>query len=343
MHFNKFNSVDELVELSKIEFTKRASGNFKTWIPSRQAIYSSLSNTFSERLINTCDRLDGKRWLDVVDMNPSQFIKAAQDFQLSARMAGIEKNIVLKYFIKLPNLGIELRNHRIQNLKSDYLAKKIKLNEVDDQCKISLLNAALRGLSETLYFDDHTVGGDLYGPIEIEGRYLIYRRYNRLCPSDLHPDFKKFVISRIDTICSYDNGGLEIDDLGNLSYMNNQFVRPNEYYLEVHYQNGGCISIDNNKEIENLSNYLLELINIFISEYESKSKMERKLKMLESTLYAFKPIFDYTNIDWRPTENETVAYMNNANKANLYNTVEEKEHFTEDDVIKVIDPRANIY
>ena len=110
MRLNDFNTIDEIVQLGKLEFNKRATAPTIDWIPSRQNVYSSQCIKYSNMFIDICSKATERDLIDS-NLNPSQFIKAAQDFQISARMANHDIDTILSYFMKLANIGMMLKRY----------------------------------------------------------------------------------------------------------------------------------------------------------------------------------------------------------------------------------------
>lgn len=110
MRLNDFTTIDEIVDLGIVEFKKRSFAPAINWVPPRQNVYMSQCNKYSALLLSIAEDASNNDIIES-DMNPSQFIKAAQDFQLAARLSGMDKNIILKYFMKLANIGMALKRH----------------------------------------------------------------------------------------------------------------------------------------------------------------------------------------------------------------------------------------
>lgn len=342
MRLNDFVTVDEVVELGKIEFQKRSFAPTINWMPPRQNVYTSQCKKYSSMLLNIGNTASEKELIEA-DMNPSQFVKSAQDFQLSARMAGIETDVILKNFIKLANIGMMLRRHyhafytqKIQNI--------VFCREPEIIAKANQLNGLLRAFSESIYFDDHTVSGEFYGDLEKEGKTIIIRSYKRLCPSDFLNGFDKFQVQKVETYCQYKSGHMDFDCLGNIQYLDN--IRPeiDGFYAE-------CLLKDGKRLVLNSLSLLNEIINIIESQLKnvlmsffSADSYTRDSLLLKSAYYAFKPILDKLNISWCPTDNDISLYIESTlSKAEFDKVSEEKNVFKfKQDILRIIDPRCNI-
>lgn len=342
MRLTNFYTIDELVALSRIQFNKRANAPSIAWIPSRQNIYSSLCDSFSNKLMRSCDKLLEDE-LQSIHMNPSQFIKASQDFQLAARKANVSQENVLKYFLLLGNIGNSLKSYRIGQMhaKLNSLSLKSCTNVNKEICT---LNALLRALSETLYFDDHTIGGDIYSLILDDGSQAIFRVYNRLRPIELHGRLlNDFYIRKIETVCLYETQYIEVDCLGNLAY-SGSIPKIDKFFIRVTMFNGNTQDVNNLEEISELSDILERKLAEIIAYYKKLDDPQKQELILRSTFYGFKPIFDNANINWEPTQDEKNKYFSTIKTTSLFTitqnkAAEDKHHLCDDEINRIIDPR----
>jgi hypothetical protein len=338
-------TIDELVTLSRIQFDKRANAPSIAWIPSRQNVYSSLCDSFSNKLMIACDGLSESRLLSI-NMNPSQFIKASQDFQLAARKANVSQNNVLKYFLLFGNMGRALRNYRTKQILNDF--NKFSFESCAGIAKeVGALNALLRALSETLYFDDHTIGGDLYSIILDDGSQAITRVYNRLRPVEIHRNIlNDYNIEKIETICMYETQCIEVDDLGNLVY-NGQVPKIDRYYVRATMSNENIQDVRDVEGINKLSSILEKKLKDVITHYKSLNDSQKQELVLRSTLFGFKPIFENADIDWEPTQDEKNKYFSLIQTKSLFAITQckaalDKKHLVDDEINRIIDPRIQL-
>ena len=344
MRLNDFVNVDEVVELGIVEFKKRSYAPTINWVPSRQNVYMSQCKKYSSLLLSIASSASESD-IKESNMNPSQFIKAAQDFQLSARLSGMDKNVIIKNFMKLANIGMALKRY-YYNLYS----QKVNNIELFKDCevinKVNQLNGLLRAFSETIYFDDHTVSGEFYGELYKEDKLVVVRSYKRLCPSDFLDEFNDFKIDRIETFCQYKNDGLDFDCLGNIQYINQMRPEICGFYGECFLKNGECLTLKDqssiNYVIENIEIQLKKVLELFFS--SSKSTQEHLL--LKSAYYAFKPILEKIGLNWYPSDSDILLYTESLSKKTEFDKVSEKSRVIEDrnnmNIQRIVDPRFSI-
>lgn len=344
MRLDDFTTIDEVVELGIIEFQKRSNAPTMNWMPSRQNVYTSQCHKYSEMLL-IIGKTASKENIIEADMNPSQFVKAAQDFQLSARMAGVDRNVILENFIRLANIGMMLKRH-FYGLYSKKI-KSIELSEEPDIIvKANQLNGLLRAFSETVYFDDHTVSGEFYGDLKKDEKLIVVRAYKRLCPSDFLDRFDDFQVERLDTYCEYKSGRVDFDCLGNIQYIDQ--VRPeiSGFYAECFMKNGDCVILNSVSAIDNIIKMLETQLNIVLMSFFSYDKYKKESLLLKSAYYAFKPIQEKLGFEWKPSETDIDLYLKSLQVKTEFDKTSEKLSFskTEDNsnIRKIVDPRYRI-
>lgn len=342
MRLNDFTSIDELVDLGLTEFIKRSNAPSFTWMPSRQNVYTSQCNKYADMLLKIVDNASKNDFINS-KMNPSQFVKSAQDFQLAARKAGMEKKIVLEKFLSLANVGMMLKRYYY----SIYLdkVKNVKFsNEKEFISKADQLNGLLRAYSEALYFDDHTVSGEFYGNIEKNGKVVVVRSYSRLCPNDFLDCFNDFIIQKIDSYSLYEDNCLDFDCLGNIKYKNQKRPVLCGFYVECLLINGERVIINNTKELNALINKLELQFNKILNMFFSISDYSKKCLLLRSAYYAFKPILNIIDYEWEPTKCDIELYINSLQYKPEFDIVSEKfKDLTETSKArKIVDPRFDL-
>ena len=337
MRLTNFSTIDEIVEVGKTEFKKRCNAQSIKWIPPKQNIYASQCEKYSNMFVDICD-LSDKELIDS-GLNPSQFIKGAQDFQLAAKYLKKDKHVIIEKFIRLANIGMMLKRH-YHNMYSDII-KGGELNYFSDNT-IHMLHAALRAYSEALYLDDHTISGEFYSMNDCNEGQIIVRAYKRLSPKGLFNDNHSFNISEIETFCVYMGGEIEIDPLGNLQYTNG--ICPNIERFACRFKNDKGI-IEDVQTAEALQSLLLQIENqlkYVMNCYYQLNDNEKARRLLEIAYYAFQPIKD----DWMPDDNDLCLYLNSLGNKVLFDSVSErmpeKNKEFNSDIMKIIDPRCEL-
>lgn len=344
MRLNDFETIDEVVQLGKVEFSKRSTAPTIDWIPSRQNIYSSQCIKYSNMLLEICNRASNRNLIDA-DMNPSQFVKAAQDFQLAARMAKHDTKTVLSCFMKLANIGMMLKryNYRIyvEKVKKCHICEKAEIIE-----KAKQLNGLLRAFSEAVYFDDHTISGEFYGNLYKGDRYVVVRSYKRLCPNDLLDGFDQFKIRQIETYSFYETAQVDFDCLGNIQYMDNVQPIINGFYCEYYLDSNDRVVVNNVSEMDKLINALELQLQKVLYIYKNMTIRKRQCLLLNAAYYAFKPILDILSMKWQPTEEDQKKYIDSLIEKTEFTIVSENMMKTqdalEDQINRIIDPRIKL-
>lgn len=342
MRLNDFETVEEVVDLGITEFKKRATAPTMNWMPSRQNVYTSQCQKYSDMLLKISKEASNEIIISS-GMNPSQFIKSAQDFQLAARMSKINKETLLATFMKLANIGMAIKRHYFL-----FYAQKAETIELISQkeflIKGNQLNALLRAFSEAVYFDDHTVSGEFYGGIEEDGKEVVIRSYKRLCPSDFWDGFEEFPIQRIETYSSYDRGKVDFDCLGNIQYVDQ--IRPEIYgfYAECYFRNGTHKNISNLSELNSIIEIIENQLKVVLMYFFSLTPEAQGCMLLKSAYYAFKPILDRMGYDWHPSNKDIKLYLNSLSDKACFDKVSENRQCSEEEyeqlIRKIVDPRV---
>lgn len=344
MRLNDFKTIDEVVEIGKIEFNKRSTAPVIDWIPSRQNVYSSQCFKYSNMLYEICSKANDN---DIInsEMNPSQFIKAAQDFQLSARMARLETEIILSCFMRLANMGMMIKRYNYENYNKNI--KKIYFCESYEVIKkAKQLNGLLRAFSEAVYFDDHTISGEFYGDLYKDKGKIVVRSYKRLCPKDLCKGFDDFHIRRIQTYCFYEKGQMDFDCLGNIIYVDDIQPIISGFYGEYYLDNGECVILDDVLEIDKLINILEVQLQKVLFSYKHMEESERQQLLLNTAYYAFKPILEILNLEWHPTVDDQRRYVDSLSEKPEFTKVSEDRAYTKEEqdeqIRRIVDPRIKL-
>lgn len=344
MRLNDFESIDEIVSVGKVEFQKRSFAPTINWMPSRQNVYTSQCKKYADMFLMIVQKASE---MDIIsaDMNPSQFVKSAQDFQLSARIAEFDKNVILDNFMKLANIGMMLKRY-YYNL---FLKKVSRIKFVEESAiieKAHHLNGLLRAYSETIYFDDHTVSGEFYGDMQKDKKPVIVRSYKRLCPKDFLPGFEKFHIQRIETYCQYRTGKVDFDCLGNIQYLDYLCPDMEGFYGECFLDDGRKIPLYSVSAIDKIINILENQLKNVLGIFFNADEYVQECFLLESAYYAFKPILEKLNYDWKPSNEDIEHYVESLTKKAEFDRVAEEKNISgikkEQDILRIIDPRCDI-
>lgn len=340
MRLNDFDSVDELVEIGIIEFEKRAHAPSIRWIPSRQKIYSSQCIKYSRLLVDILEEISFDNIIKS-KINPSQFIKSAQDYQLAARISKSNKDIIINNFLKIANIGMQLKRYYYWSFSE----KAKHMNYICDQdylSQIDQLNGLLRAFSETIYFDDHTVSGEFYGDITVRDNPVVVRAYNRLCPKDYLQCLEDFNIDTIETFCVYDDANMDFDCLGNITYTESK--RPSIISATVQYvsTNGIIHCVDTSNDLKYLINTIEDQLKKVFMFFESMDFFTKQKTLLSSSFYAFKPLLDVMERSWVPTDEDVQLYISSIEQITEFDKEKESEAKSRD-CSRIVDPRKDLY
>lgn len=333
MRLTNFVSIEDQLEVSKVEFLKRANVPPLYWMPSRQHVYTSQCEKYSDMLLEISEC--SNEMLILADQNPSQFIKAAQDYQLAARTAKRDRETIVKTFLRLGNIGMLLRRYNYEKYKT--ATRRLSLDS-DMLAEAGQLHGLLRAYSEGLYFDDHTVSGEFYGGYSGN---LVVRAYKRMRPIEIRKCAKGFDIERVLTFCTYAPHAMDFDCLGNPVISN---VRPVETGLSVIvcHSDGQTENLTTVRQIQDLECKLSDYIRIAHTEFSSMCHEEKEAMLVQSSYYAFKPILELMGVEWMATQKDVERYHKSFTQRAEFDRVSEMKSLTEEEIMRIIDPRRDL-
>lgn len=321
MRLNDFKDIDDYLSVSIDEYTRRTESKGASWIFSRQLVYSTLCESFPARIANSFDYVQNNGLL-VEDMNPSQFVKLAQDYQLSARLGGQHPSTVFPRCLELANHGMKLRRKAVSRLCSDNTLSGLEFHE--KKRSIRVLNTALRCMSETLYLDDHTVGGDLYSITSSDDITYVVREYRKLRSYDLYPSVAWPEWKAIRTVCAYNSGTVDIDALGNLRFISGTLPELVGWKTETIFDCSDRFCTCSHEDAARLAEDARTVTKALMESYNKLTDEERALLLLRATYYAYKPLHQIAQEDWEPTEDEVDTYLQKRTESTLFDKSKEQ-------------------
>ena len=299
MRLTKYKTIDEILEDLVPVFLHHNGLVPMDWTPARKAVMFSLSEDFAERLILLVTNLSQKV-IESVYVSPSHFIKAAHNFPNACKSLHYDKQLVLSTYIDLCNAAVIRWNVEANKIAEDVC------NFIFSNCtpkvreEIAYLNSLTRAFSEAIYCDDHTIGGDICGPIKYANKTLLVREYKRLRPVELFDLLAEFEIKSIIIYCLYDDNNIAVDLIGNLTQCQNMVNTLQKYYIEVIDEKDQKHIVTEEWQLQRLILYLETWLKRVIVYYKKLSEQKKYELLFQCEFYAFKPLFDYYNMGWVP-------------------------------------------
>ena len=239
-----------------------------------------------------------------LDINSSQMYKIIYKFQLASKSLPYDPKQIAECYLFLANYAIHLYNHTYEHVneaKENVIFYPVK--DEHEQHKLGLFSALLRGYSETLFCDEHTVSEEIISPVTFDnGELIIYRKFINLSAEDLYDDIKECPYKSITMMYKYDNLSEKprADIVGNLYVNSNILHHLNGYYIEIAKKNGEIIIIDSIDQIVLISRYFQCTMKNIINHFKQFSLIDRLRKKIFCEYYALKPYLDIQKKEWKP-------------------------------------------
>lgn len=298
MRLTEYTTVDEIIDDLIPVFLNHNGTIPMDWTPARKEVMFSLSKDFTNRLMRLNELLT-KDSIEHIYVSPSHFIKAAHKFQNACKNLEYDKQVVLSTYLGLCNAAVLGWNVEVKEAKEKLDSTKFMTCSSPIREKVAYLNSLVRAFSESIYCDDHTIGGDICGPIVTSDGYLLVREYKRLRPTELFGFLEDFRITSIVTYCVYTNNEIEVDLIGNLTKCENMVDTLQKYYIKV-VDEEGKTHICEESQLQKLIEYMEEWLKRVIKYYKELSEPEKNRLLFQCEFYAFKPLLDNYGIPWPP-------------------------------------------
>lgn len=306
MRKNLYNSVDmpvkELATLVYHHFGKAPMG----WTGIDKLTEYAHNEQFVQRVLALYEYVSSHDHL-LRGINPSQYYKIFYKFQLASKSLPLDVQQITECYHYLANYAIKTYNRNIAEIEQDIKQKQfLPIVSTETSQQVALLSALLRGFSEALYCDEHTVAGEIYSPIETGNSTYIVRKYAMINAKELRVELENCPISAIDIFVEYQ--GLTqrpvTDIVGNLLITQNILPLMKSYRVEIVDTNGARSCVDDQNKLEELIEYFRDIIPKIVNGYKKMSLEERLWKKIECEYFALKPFCDIVGIDWRPQRYE---------------------------------------
>ncbi len=299
MRLTKFESVDEILDELVPVFRNHNGLVPMDWTPARKVVMFSLAEDFAGRLTKLTTLLSEKAIKEVY-VSPSHFIKTAHKLQIASKRLNFEKEKVVSTYLSMCNSAVIGWKDEAEKINK-------KCNEIayiegglEFQRKIAYFNSLVRAFSEAVYCDDHTIGGDICGPFSLADGILLVREYKRLRPLELFDVLDQFDISGVISYCVYANNDIKIDLIGNITQCNDMISTLKKCYVEVIDKAGKQFVISTEQQLQDMIDYMEFWLKRVISYYRRLDEREKNELLFKCEFYAFKPLFDYFGMPWKP-------------------------------------------
>lgn len=321
MH-TKYNIIDRFLEMMVQAYLNHHGAISMVWTVNRRKLFFHVANPFANSFYSIYNKL-GNSFNDYKEIliNPSQYIKSSYNFQTAAKISDLTNfeiesvyEFLLKGFVAFRIDSETFNPHKslwLSDAELNDLLKLINFNSIENEIDLRMVNelhASLRAYCESIYLDDHTIGGDIHGPYDLSPLHnhtksLLIRDYNRMRPTELISELEEFEYSMIKTYCIYETDDISIDMLGNINSRGNT-AKQISSYLVIAYTPDGEKRILATDEISRLIAFLDKFTFYYVKKVTSSSEFEQSKAIILCEHYAMKPLFDEAGLDWRPTNGE---------------------------------------
>lgn len=303
MRLDIYGSLDEMLDDLAQVVIGRSYGMSMDWTPKRREGLYALSGHFPKIIIDACNKLGYSYDLvDKVSLNPSLYLKTAYRFQMITKSLAFDTDEISKCFFYLMNCSVLARKKSVDIYSAFWKNNRSLFSTVNDQSEkrlISFINADLRAYSELIYCDDHSVGGEIVGPIKIDNLNMVVRDYHSFNPGTMEFMPNKIPFKRIRTYCVYDCTDIDVDVNGNLQSCQNMVSGLRRYCIEVEKTNDAIFYVSSIVELAELLKNLDDTIVAFKRYYQSLSKEYQTQLLIDTQYYALRDLFDTAGENWK--------------------------------------------
>ena len=303
MRLTKFNSIDEILEELVWVFINHNGSKPMDWTPARKNVMFSLSEDFTERVFQL-DSLIDDLLVENIYVSPSHYIKMAHKFQNACKSLAYSKNDVAKTYLNMCNNAVVRWQRDVKDILISMPEKVFIESSDNNRISVAYFNSLVRAFCEAIYCDDHTIGGDIVGPLDDKNGVLIVRQYIRLRPIELFDIMQEFKYESVISNCIYDDSSdIQIDLIGNLSKCDNMVSSLKSYCIEVIDTNGIKHQVTD-ENLEEYIEYFERWLTRITSHFQSLTINEQYRIMFDCEFYAIKPLLDKLSIPWVPKSYE---------------------------------------
>lgn len=281
-------------------------------------------------------------------INPSQYYKIIYKFQLASKSMEIDTSQLVDCYLFLANYAVRLYNKYFTEIQQ--FSEQAKFTEFSSgllKRNVAYLSALLRGYSETVYCDEHTVSGEIFAPVPCKDGFLIAKKYLLLNASELYPVLESCPYSYINIYVKYRDIPTELstDIVGNLLVNINMIPYMESFYIEVADTDRRSTSVSTLNELFEIIQYFQSIVPRLADDYKALPLQDRLWKKIECEYYALKPVLDRVGENWKPVPYEITAEQLSPNRA-IVKANEEIAQITSDETVleklfELNDPRIH--
>jgi len=289
--------VNELVELVYKHFGK----NPMSWTKIDKLTEYAHGEQFVSLVFSLFERLKDQGGM--LDVNPSQLYKIIYKFQLAAKELDYIPESIMQCYMYFANYSVKLYNMIYSNAASNsMLIDYICINNKEELKKLLFLSAAIRSYSEVIYWDEHTIAGEIISPIMYTvDSFVIYRKYNNLNASELYKELADFPYKSIELYFLYNSKSPPHTDIvGNLLTTDNISEKIVGFYIALSSKEGTAKVVKSTEEIEYVTNIFVNYLTNMTKIFKDMSLEDRLWKKIECEYYSLKEIAEKCGIEWRP-------------------------------------------
>lgn len=346
MRTTLYNNIDEILDENISVLLSHNGDAPMDWTPTRQSALFALSGNYPATVLKLCDKVNYEV-VHKVHLNPSQYMKSAYKFQIISKSMPYSIEDVSRCYFFLCNCAVLARQMVVEEGISFYKENALNFRKSDGYTTklVSYVNANLRAYCEAIFCDDHTIGGEIVGPVLVDGKPMVIRDYHRLMHPDIPTGIAQIPIKRIRTFCIYDCTDIFIDLNGNLQSAQNMVDGLLDYCIEITDYNNRVEFISSISQLSALLNQFDEALLEYMTYYKSLDDSKRNELLIDNEYFALQPLFDFAQVDWKTAsllnreyvvDNEYIK-INKEKRKHLFEIMDiaEREQYARD----MLDPR----
>lgn len=240
----------------------------------------------------------------ILPINSGQIYKIIYKFQLATKSLDYSTLQIEKCYLFLANYAIEIYNQSYKNAVSKI--KKIqfrKIKDIEEQHKLNFFSALMRGFSETLFCDEHTISEEIISPLNFwEDELVIYRNFINLSSENLYNNISECPYKSISIFYKYDKSTPKpsTDIVGNLLVHSNISSNLNGYFIEIIDKNDNASQINTLAQLDEIIEYFTNTMVSIINQFKVMSQIERLKKKIQCEYYALRPYCEIIGREWKP-------------------------------------------
>lgn len=310
MRTTLYNDIDEILDENISVLLSHNGDAPMDWTPTRQSALFALSGNYPTTILNLCNKV-GYDVVHKIRLNPSQYMKSAYKFQIISKTMTYSIEDVSKCYFFLCNCAVLSRQIVIEDGITFYKENRVNFQKSNIYISklISYINAGLRAYCEAIFCDDHTIGGEIVGPVLVDNKPMIIRDYHRLMTPYAPTEIAILPVKRVRTFCTYNCTDIFIDLNGNLQSTQNMVDGLLSYCVEVTDYDNRVQFISSEDELSMLLNQLDKALIAYMTYYKSLDDVKKTELLIDNEYFALQPLFDYAQVDWKTASSSNREYV----------------------------------